>query len=67
MKSSFAERLKELRLKRGWTQKELAEALGVARASISHWETGRVPPSLHMLCEVRAALEVSWDELLGKP
>ncbi|MGE6227615.1 helix-turn-helix domain-containing protein [Paenibacillus chitinolyticus] len=37
---SFAKRFAQLREKRGWTQDELAEKLGVSRVSISKYETG---------------------------
>ena len=37
--------LKRVREARGWTRKELAEALGVSYASVVHWENGiqRIP------------------------
>jgi len=31
-----------IRKAKGWTQQELADALGVARASVANWETGRI-------------------------
>ncbi len=39
-------RLKELRAARGWSQSDLATALGVSRQSINAIETGRYDPSL---------------------
>ena len=33
-------KLKELRIKKGWTQSTLAEQLGVTQHTISQWETG---------------------------
>ena len=39
-------RLKELRVERGWTQQQLAEAVGVSRQSINSIERNRYVPSL---------------------
>jgi len=39
-------RVKELRDKRGWTQQELADAVGVSRQSINSIERERYVPSL---------------------
>ena len=39
-------RIKELRSERGWTQQQLAEAVGVSRQSINSIERERYVPSL---------------------
>ena len=39
-------RVKELRAERGWTQQELADAVGVSRQSINSIERNRYVPSL---------------------
>jgi putative transcriptional regulator len=39
-------RVRELRLERGWTQQELADAVGVSRQSINSIECERYVPSL---------------------
>ncbi len=39
-------RVRELRTDRGWTQQELADAVGVSRQSINSIETDRYVPSL---------------------
>ena len=39
-------RVKELRIARGWTQQELADAVGVSRQSINSIERNRYVPSL---------------------
>jgi putative transcriptional regulator len=41
-------RVKELRNERGWTQQQLAEAVGVSRQSINSIERDRYVPSLHL-------------------
>ena len=39
-------RVRELRLARGWTQQQLADAVGVSRQSINSIECNRYVPSL---------------------
>jgi putative transcriptional regulator len=41
-------RVKELRVARGWTQEELAQAVGVSRQSINSIERERYVPSLQL-------------------
>jgi putative transcriptional regulator len=46
MGETITNRVKELRGERGWTQQELAEAVGVSRQSINSIERNRYTPSL---------------------
>ena len=48
MAPTIRNRLKELRAERGWTQQELAEAVGVSRQSINSIERERYVPSLEL-------------------
>jgi putative transcriptional regulator len=41
-------RVRELRLERGWTQQQLADAVGVSRQSINSIECNRYVPSLEL-------------------
>ena len=50
--------LKELRRERGLTQEDLAEEVGVARRTVSRWETGRSLPDLDLL--PRLAASIRW-------
>lgn len=43
--STFGGRLKQRRLEKGWTQKELAEKLDVSECTVYNWENGRCGPS----------------------
>lgn len=56
--------LKEARKKRNVTQKELAEAIDIDRTAISHYENGRMIPSLERLVEISKVLDVTLDELV---
>jgi transcriptional regulator with XRE-family HTH domain len=56
--------LREARLGRGLSLRELAERLGVSPSLISQIETGRANPSVSTLYAIAAELDVSLDELL---
>jgi putative transcriptional regulator len=46
MPPTINNRVRELRMERGWTQQELADAVGVSRQSINSIECERYVPSL---------------------
>ncbi|MGP8253026.1 MAG: helix-turn-helix transcriptional regulator [Terracidiphilus sp.] len=48
MANTIANRVKELRTARGWTQEQLAAATGVSRQSINSIERNRYVPSLEL-------------------
>lgn len=56
--------IRRIRLDRGMTQEQLAEAAGVGVTHISHIETGNSIPSLQVLIDMINALECSADDLL---
>jgi len=62
--SQFGRRLKSLRKRKGLTQQELAQIAGCARGYISSLETGSFSPSMRILRQVSAALNVQIHELL---
>lgn len=41
------------RAKKKWTQEQLGEKLGVTKANVSHWETGKHDPSFLQLLKIR--------------
>lgn len=55
--------LKRLRSARGWTQLQLAEALGVSRQTVVALETGRYDPSLPLAFRVSRLLELPLEEI----
>ena len=57
----------ELRAARGLTQDELAARMGVARNTISRWETGRMVPSLAMLGPLCRTLRVRPEVFVELP
>ena len=56
-------RVKELRIERGWTQAELAEAVSVSRQSINSIERERYVPSLPLALTFAKVFECSTDEI----
>ena len=57
--------LQELRKEKGLTQEQLAERVGVARRTISRWETGSNMPDLDILIELSGFYDVELRELLS--
>ena len=62
----FNIRLKELRIKAGLTQADLAEKINVKQASISLWEVGENVPSTDKLPALAEIFGVSIGELFTK-
>ena len=63
MSQTVTNRVKELRSERGWTQQDLAEAVGVSRQSINSIERNRYVPSLPLALEFARVFECSTDEI----
>ena len=61
----FNTRLKELRLEKGQTQKELANAIEVGRTTISEYESGKIVPKQEGLLKIANHFNVSVDYLTG--
>ena len=57
--------LKTLRQKKGWTQAELAERIGVHKDMVSSYENNIKFPSVYRLKKLAFAFHVSVDYLLG--
>lgn len=56
--------LSELRKEKKITQEQLAEKLGVARRTVSRWETGSNLPDIDLLMELSDLYEVDLREIL---
>ena len=57
--------IKQLRQRRGVTQEELADRLGVTPQAVSKWERGVATPDIAMLPEISAYFGVTIDELFA--
>lgn len=62
----LAERLKELRIKSNYSQREIAQKLYVSPSIISGYETGERTPSVENLLALSCIYRCSTDYLLGK-
>ena len=58
-------KIMELRKKKGLSQENLAELVGVARQTISKWELGETSPDLKQAKELSNVFKVSLDELVS--
>lgn len=65
MGSVFSENLKLARKARGYTQKEIAEKIGMSNSSYCLYESGDREPNLVTLQKIAQTLFVSVDELFG--
>lgn len=61
----FGEKLKALRLEKGYTQQQLAERVGLVKGSISAYEQSAKYPSIDVLIKLCDLFGVSADYLLG--
>ncbi|MBQ4513634.1 MAG: helix-turn-helix transcriptional regulator [Anaerolineaceae bacterium] len=59
--------LKEIRLARGMTQQQLADASGITQSMICRLESREAMPSVETLKALSKVLECSIDELLADP
>ena len=64
MKNEFNTALKEIRKKKGITQEQLADAVGVSAQAVSKWELNGYPDA-SLLPVIADYLEVCIDELFG--
>ena len=61
----FNKRLKELRIEKHLTQKQLADAIGTTDDTIFSWEHGRSQPNIENIIQLCCYFECSSDYLLG--
>ena len=64
MKYEIGARIRKFREDRGYSQKELAELIGVSNSRISNWEQGVNRPDADILVDLCKTLNVSPSELL---
>lgn len=63
MTSFVQNRVKELRTDRGWTQQQLADAVGVSRQSVNSIERQRYEPSLSLALKFARVFRCSTDDI----
>lgn len=65
MPPTIINRVRELRLERGWTQQQLGDAVGVSRQSINSIECDRYVPSLPLALSFARVFGVPTDEIFS--
>jgi putative transcriptional regulator len=63
MAPTIRNRVKELRTERGWTQQQLADAVGVSRQSINSIECDRYIPSLPLALLFSRVFKIPTDDI----
>ena len=63
-KTSLANTLRNLRLKAGYTQQNIADALNINRSTYTYYETGKTTPDIHTLKALAQILCVPVHSLL---
>lgn len=62
----FGKVLKELRIEKHLSQRELGDILCVANQTVSFWESGAREPDMDMILNISNYFGVSIDYLFGK-
>jgi len=65
MTESLVNRLREERTRRGWTQAELAERVGVSRKTVNTVENGVFVPSTVLALKLARALQTRVETLFS--
>lgn len=60
----IGEKLRTLRLRRGYTTRELAALLGTSNSFITQVETGKAMPSTHLVLKIADLFGVTTDQLM---
>ena len=63
---NLGEKLKELRLNYGYTQKQLSEKLSISRVNYTRYENGKVRPDYETLIKIADFYDVTLDELFER-
>ena len=61
----IAEKIKQLRKEKGYSQEKLAEILGVSRQAVTKWETDTGIPDIENIITLSKIFGISVDELLS--
>ena len=61
----LGDKIKELRIERGLSQKQLADKIGVAANTVSQYESGKSKTRIDVLANLAVELDTTTDFLLG--
>lgn len=60
----IADKIKDARIQKGYTQEQVAENLLVSRQTISNWENGKSLPDIISIIKMSELYELSLDEMM---
>ncbi len=63
---NYGEAIKEQRVVRGLTLKQLEKETGITNASLSRWENGKMIPSIDCCVKLADFYGITVDELIGR-
>lgn len=63
--NKFPDRLKELRLEKGLSQRKLSAELQISQAAIARWEANLQTPNIDVVIKIAEFFNVTVDFLLG--
>ena len=63
--TTTSDRLKNLRMERGYSKTDVAKAAGVTRRAVYGWESDTMTPTTASIIQLAHLFEVSTDYLLG--
>lgn len=58
-------KIKELRVEKGFTQSQLAALLGVNQTAVGKYERGELEPNIHILIRLSQIFETTVDYIIG--
>ncbi len=61
----FIERLKELRVDKNISKRQLAKEIGVSHTTVGRWEEGLISPTLENILSLCSFFKCSADFLIG--
>jgi len=62
---SYSERIKELRISKGLSQMQLAQATGISQSAIAKWELGKTEPTASAIIALAKYFDETSDYILG--
>lgn len=63
--SGFHERLRTIRKEKGYTQEQIAKAIGVTKSTMAKYDRGDLEPNIDKIIKIAQFLDVPVDRLLG--
>ncbi len=66
MNTYIGRNIKNLRIEKNFSQKDLASLLKVSHKTVSHWESGYTEPSLEVIVTLKHLFQVEYEELLER-